>query len=95
MPAWAESDSRLEVTSDGETYTPVPLLREPYHGIDWTCALIDLAEAIAERRPHRMGAEHAAHVLDVLEAAHASADRGVAMDVRSDFPRPEPLDWAR
>jgi predicted dehydrogenase len=95
MPTWAESDSRLELTSDGETYTPVQLLREPYHGIDWTVALIDLAEAVAEGRPHRMGAEHAAHVVEVLEAARASVDGAGSVEVRSDFPRPDPLDWAR
>ena len=73
----------------------MPLLREAYHGIDWTVALLDLADAIAEGRPHRMGAEHAAHVVEVLEAAQASADGAGTVDVRSDFPQPDPLDWAR
>jgi predicted dehydrogenase len=95
LASWGEFDSRLELTRDGETYEDVPLLREPYRGIDWSRPLVDLAEAIAEGRPHRMGALHAAHVVDVLEAIAVAAERGGSVDVRSDFPRPEPLDWAR
>ena len=41
-----------------------------------------------------MGAEHAAHVVEVLEAAHASGVSGTAVELSSDFPRPAPLDWA-
>ena len=73
----------------------MPLLREPYPGTDWARPLADLAEAIAEGRPHRMGAEHAAHVVEALEAAHASAAAARPSRCGSDFPRPEPLDWAR
>ena len=73
----------------------MPLLREPYDGIDWAAPLVDLADAIAEDRPHRMSAEHAAHVVDVFEAIEASARGAGSVEVSSDFARPEPLDWAR
>ena len=73
----------------------MPPLRKPYHGIDWSRALTDLADAIAEGRPHRAGGEHAAHLVEVLEAVQGSLDGGGAVEVHSDFPRPEPLDWAR
>jgi len=94
MPTWAESDSRLLLTTNGEDETPVQPLRDPHRGIDWAAALLDLADAVAENRPHRMSAEHAAHVLDVFEAIEASAAGAVAVAVATDFPRPEPLDWA-
>jgi hypothetical protein len=42
-----------------------------------------------------MSAEHAAHVVEVLEAVKTSAAGGGVVEVESDFPRPEPLDWAR
>ena len=48
--------------------TPVPPLREPFAGIDWGRALVDLAAAIEEGRPHRASGEQAAHVVEVLEA---------------------------
>jgi predicted dehydrogenase len=92
---WAEFDARLERTTDGETYDPVPYVREPYRSINWARPLVDLAEAIEEGRPHRMSAEHAAHVVEVLAAAKASAAGAGVVEVHSDFPRPEPLDWAR
>ncbi|MFL6067112.1 MAG: Gfo/Idh/MocA family protein [Gaiellaceae bacterium] len=94
MPTWAESDSRLLLTTNGEDETPVQPLREPYHGIDWAAPLLDLADAVGRNRPHRMGAEHAAHVVDVFEAIEASAAGAGAVAVVSDFPRPDPLDWA-
>jgi predicted dehydrogenase len=96
LATWAEADSRLERQPRTGGYEPVPLLREPYAGIDWSRALLDLADAIEQGRPHRSTGEHAAHVVEVLEAARASAaDEGRSIVVRSDFRRPEPLDWAR
>jgi predicted dehydrogenase len=94
MSSWQAFDAALELTPGGETYTPLPLVREPYPGTDWARPLVDLAEALDEGRPHRMGAEHAAHVVEVLEAARESSERGAPVEVGSDFPRPEPLAWA-
>ena len=89
MPTWGEFDARLERTTNGEDYTPVELLREPYPGIDWARPVVDLVEAVAEGRPHRMGAEHAAHVVEVLNAIDAGGG-----EVHSSFPEPAPMDWA-
>lgn len=95
LATWAEFDSRLELSTDGESYAPVPLVREPYHGIGWSRALVDLAEAVEEGRPHRAGAEHAAHVVEALEALEAASAGGGPVEVRSSFPPPEPMEWAR
>lgn len=96
LPTWAEFDSRLELQEREGEYRTVPPLREPYPGIDWSRALTDLSEAVAEGRPHRASGEHAAHVVETLEAAHASVGGGGAVvEVRSEFPPPAPLDWAR
>jgi predicted dehydrogenase len=95
MPTWAESNSRLLRTTNGEDYEPVPLLRPAYEDIDWSLALVDLAEAIRDGRPHRMSAEHAAHVVDALNAADRSRRDGAAIAVDSTFEPPPPLDWAR
>jgi predicted dehydrogenase len=94
LPTWAEFNSRLESTTDGESYTPVPLVREPYPGIDWARALVDLADAIDEGRPHRMGAGHAAHVVEALNAIETSSRDGGTVEVRSSFVPPAPMDWA-
>ena len=47
LPTWAEADSRLFLQRRGGEYEQQPLLREPFPGIDWACALVDLADAIA------------------------------------------------
>jgi predicted dehydrogenase len=94
LPTWAESNSRLQRTANGEEYEDVPLLREPYGGIDWAAALLDLKAAIEENRPHRMSAEHAAHVVEVLNAADDSRSSGGAVELSSGFAPPAPLPWA-
>ncbi len=94
MPDWAGFSSLLQRTTDGESWTDVPLVRAPYDGIDWARALVDLKEAIAAARPHRMGAEHAAHVVDVIAAVEQSRRAGGAVEVTSSFAAPEPMDWA-
>jgi predicted dehydrogenase len=96
LRTWAEFDSRVLVSRTGsaDDYDQVALLRAPYRGIDWSAALVDLAAAIRERRPPRASGEHAAHVVEILDAIDASARNGGAVDVRSSFPQPEPLDWA-
>ena len=96
LASWGEFDSRLESSANGEEYTSVPLVREPYRGIEWSRALADLAAAIDEGRPHRTSAEHAAHVVEVLDAiARSAATNGGAVQVESGFVPPAPMDWAR
>jgi predicted dehydrogenase len=95
LPTWAESNSRLLRTTNGEDYEQIDLLREPYPGIDWAAALLDLADALRDDRPHRMSAEHAAHVVEVLNAADRSRREGGGVEVASSFAAPPPLDWAR
>ena len=95
MPTWGESNSRLLLTEDGEDYEAVPLVRPAYAGFDWSLALLDLAEAIRGGRPHRMSAEHAAHVVEVLNGAERSRSEGGAVEISSSFDAPLPLDWAR
>lgn len=95
IPTWAEFDSRLEFSRRGGEYETLPLVREPYHGIDWARPLADLAEALGEGRPHRSTGEQAAHVVEILEAASQSIRDGGPVELASTFPRPEPLEWAR
>jgi predicted dehydrogenase len=95
MPTWAEANSRLELQQRGGEYATIPPVREPFPGTDWGRALVDLAQAIQEGRPHRAGAEHAAHVVEVLDAVASASTDGSPVDVRSSFPIPEPMEWAR
>jgi predicted dehydrogenase len=95
MQTWHDFDSDLEWTADGETYMPVPYVRKPHKGVDWARALVDLAEAVRDGRPHHLSAELAAHVVEVLAAVRASAGGLGTVEVASQFPPPQPLDWAQ
>jgi predicted dehydrogenase len=50
--------------------------------------LLDLAEAIADDRPHRAAADVALHVLDVMEAVETSARTGESVTVTTTCTRP-------
>lgn len=55
---------------------------------DWALGVADLAAAIQERRPHRNASEHAAHVVEVLDAIRRSELDNVRIHVASDFQSP-------
>jgi predicted dehydrogenase len=96
LASWAEFDSRLELGTNGESYAPVELVREPYRGIDWGRALVELRDAVAGGREPRTSARHAAHVVEALEAIDRSRRAGGgALDVTSEFAAPAPMEWAR
>ncbi|MBA2297666.1 MAG: Gfo/Idh/MocA family oxidoreductase [Actinobacteria bacterium] len=96
LPTWAEADSRIERQERGGEYATVPPVRKPFPGVDWGRPLVDLAQAVAEGRPHRSSGEQAAHVVEILDAVRDSLSQGgLAVAVHSDFPRPEPMEWAR
>jgi predicted dehydrogenase len=56
--------------------------------LDWSLGVLELAAAIRDGRPHRTSAEHARHVVDVLDAVALSAFDGRRVRVRSSFPSP-------
>ena len=95
MPTWAEADSRLEQQRRGGEYVTIPPVREPFPGTDWARALVDLADAVENGRPHRASAEHAAHIVEVMNAIETAATDGGTVEVHSAFLPPEPMEWAR
>ena len=94
LASWLEFDSQLDLSVDGKEYAPVPLVRAPYRGVHWGRALVDLAEAIAEGRPHRASADHAVHVVEVLNAVARSTRDETAVAVASGFQPPTPMEWS-
>lgn len=95
LPDWAAFDARLERAHEGDTYEPVPPVRDPHAGIDWSRALVDLAESIEAGRPHRASAEQAAHIVEILGAIDESLRAGGGRrEIGSGFAPPEPLEWA-
>jgi len=95
LASWQNFDSPLELAVDGGGYAPAPLVREPYQGIEWGRAVLELADAVAERRPPRASGEQAAHVVEILSAIDESLQGGGTVEIGSDFPQPTPMEWAR
>jgi len=90
-----KADAIVEVGAYGESYQPVAPVRQPFRGTAWARGVADMADAIAEGRPHRASGEQAAHVVEILEAAAASiADGGRRIDISATFSPPPLMPWA-
>ncbi len=86
----------VEYGATGEPYRPAPLVRPPFPGAGFGRGVTEMVDAIREQRPHRATGEHAAHVVEVVEAIHRSlAQGGRTVPVRSKFAPPAPMPWAR
>ncbi|OGV73012.1 MAG: oxidoreductase [Lentisphaerae bacterium RIFOXYB12_FULL_65_16] len=94
LDTWTGFESPVRVGTFGKEARPVPLVREPYRGVEFGRGVVELAAALREKRPHRNGAEHAAHVVEVMQAILAAVKTGRAVRVRSSFPAPAPMPWA-
>lgn len=92
---WQEPNGALRYAPFGEPYAEVAPLREPPAGTRWGMNVAELADAMRAGRPHRATGEHAAHVVEILEAAATSMRAGRPVAVESDFAAPAPMDWAR
>lgn len=76
-------------------FTSLPLLREPFEGVEFGRGLQDFAQAILENRPHRAAAAHAAHVIEIMEAIDTSIASGNPIKIGSTFPTPTPMPWTK
>lgn len=93
LSSWQNFDAAVEFAAFGGQYEPVPLVKEPYSGTEWGCAVLDMAAAIEQDRPHRATGEQAAHVVEVLCAIAKSVELGQPVKVHSDFAPPALMDW--
>jgi predicted dehydrogenase len=78
----------------GEKHQPVDLIRSPYEGIPWGRGVYHVVSAIEAGQPHPFTGEHAAHIVDVLEAANRSLETGQPIAVNSSYPSPMTAYWA-
>lgn len=92
---WFDFKSSVEFCEYGKPFEPVPLLREAYpNKVEYGRGPLEMARAILENRPHRPKGEHAAHVVEILEAATTAMCTGGYVGVESSFPPPDPMEWA-
>lgn len=88
-------DAAVEHAPAAGKFSSIPLVREPFKGVEFARGVEDLANAILEERPHRCDAEMALHVIEVIEAIHTSATSQTSVSISSSFREPAPMEWAK
>ncbi len=91
---WQLFPAIVEVAPPDGPFAPVPLVRAAEHEVENGRGVLDMVEAIAEGRPHRAGADQAAHLVDVVNAIARSQRCGREVQVGSGFTEPQPMPWA-
>ena len=94
LGCFQEFSAPVQFAKFGGNFEAVPYVREPYKGIEWGRALVEMGEAIAEGRPQRVTGAQAAHVVEILCAIQTSFTEGHPVEVTSDFAQPAPMEWA-
>ncbi|MBC8010988.1 MAG: Gfo/Idh/MocA family oxidoreductase [Burkholderiales bacterium] len=85
-------NASVERCDYGKPLAAVPPAKPVFDGIEFGLGVRELAQAIAENRPHRASAAQAAHVIEIMESIDRSAAaNGAPQSVVSDFPIPAPL----
>lgn len=87
LSSWQEFDAAVELAPWGGSYEPVPVANA-YRGTDWGRGLDDLSQAIAAGRPHRATGDHAAHIVEVLDAIATSTAERTSVELESSFDPP-------
>lgn len=91
---WMNFNGTVEYAAFGSAYEPVPLLREPFAGVEWGRGVRGLVQAIQQDRPHLATGEQAAHIVEILCATTESYQTGRSVAITSDFTPPTPAEWA-
>jgi len=76
-------------TKSKKEWEKVPLTHSDQTGRG--TGLAEMAEAIRQRRPHRMSGELGLHVTEIMESFHFSARAGKKIKLKSTCRQPEPL----
>ena len=73
ISSWESFDAKVEFAPFGEGYSPLAMIREPFQGIDWGRALVEMLRGIQTNTPHLPSAELGIHTLEILNAMDQSA----------------------
>ena len=87
-------NASVEFAEYGQEHLAIPLVREPFDGVEYVRGLRELIEAMRANRPHRASAEHAAHVVEVIAALETSMKRQQTIAVNSSFVQPPMMPWS-
>jgi predicted dehydrogenase len=94
LAGWHVFNSKVSFAPFDEDLEEVPLVRHPHKGVPWGRGIWEMVCAMLENRPHRFTGEHAAHVTEIMCATVESARTGRAIEIKSVFTPPAPMEWA-
>lgn len=92
LGSWMAPRASIETARFGSEYEPLPDYTPAEQSFNWAAPLDDLARALRENRPHRVTGEQAAHIVEILEAAHLSIRQGRMVPLRTTFTPAEPVE---
>jgi predicted dehydrogenase len=101
---WHDFNGSVEYADFAGTYEPLPYVKTPYAGnkkadnhagVEWSRGVLDMAEAMREKRPQRITGAQAAHVVDIVCGIQAASGEGRQVRITSEFPQPAPMEWAQ
>ena len=72
-------------------WEPVPLVGEPYAGVEWSRGMLDMADAVRTGRALRCTGAQASHILDICLGILEAAESGTTKALGSTFDPPAPV----
>ena len=79
-------NSRLDICRPGEReWSPMPLIGEPYPGVEWARGPLDVASALRNGTPLTCPGTAALHVVDITLSALEAGETGRTVKVESQF----------
>ena len=88
LHSWFSADTALEYADFGQSYAPVAPVAKAASYIDWARGLADFAQGIRTGGVSRVTGDHAAHVVEILEATNTSVRTGQRVELTSSFTPP-------
>ncbi len=85
LDSWLYFDSPVQIVPRGGEPRTVELPAGAEHAVDYSRGLANLAVAVRAGTPHRASGEHAAHVVEIIEAIEASLSAGAPVQITSTF----------
>jgi predicted dehydrogenase len=90
---WQRFDAAVELSASDEDPVAVPLLSAPEREVEYGRGLRDLAQAVIDDRTPVASGDHAAHVVETIEAVTRSIQLEAPVQIDSGFSAPVLSNW--
>jgi predicted dehydrogenase len=95
LESWFSANCNLYYADFEKAYEKIPSFKPTEVGIDWAVGLQDFTDSIKTGKTSRVTGDHAAHVVEILEATNEAVKTGRTIELNSSFTPPEAMEWAK